>query len=201
VPAPIPSPTPAPRRHTTGPQPGPAPALPAPRPEAPPSSEPLAAVVLQLLVDVASTQELLNSVVTVAVTRVPHCDEASISLARDGHLLLVAASGDAVRRVTEAQYQQGLGPCPAAAANARATVVDDITVMPADEDWAGIAEGYGVRAMLAVPLCLPGGLSGTLAVHTRSGPGVPPETTVAAQALAGYAAQALTIAHRLETGT
>jgi hypothetical protein len=30
---------------------------------------------------------------------------------------------------------------------------------------------------------------------------VAPETTVAAQSLAGYAAEALTIAHRLETGT
>jgi hypothetical protein len=179
----------------------PAPALPAPRPEPSPAYEPLAAVVLHLLADATSTQALLGSIVDVALARVPRCDEASIALTREGRLLHVAASGDAVRRITEAQYTQGVGPCPAAASSARATAVDDVATIPPEESWAAIAEGYGVRAMLAVPLRLADGLGGTLSVHTRSGPGLAPETTVAAQSLAGYAGEALTIAHRLETGT
>jgi hypothetical protein len=183
------------------PAPEPPVALPAPRPDGSPAYEPLAAVVLHLLADVTSTQALLGAIVDVALARVPRCDEASIALTREGRLLHVAASGDAVRRITEAQYQQGLGPCPAATSSARATVVEDVGTIPPDEAWAGIAEGYGVRALLAIPLRLADGLAGTLSVHTRSGPGVAPETTVAAQSLAGYAAEALTIAHRLETGT
>jgi GAF domain-containing protein len=142
---------------------------------------------------VTSTQALLGAIVDVALARVPRCDEASIALTREGRLLHVAASGDAVRRITEAQYQQGLGPCPAATSSLRATVVEDVAAIPPEETWAGIAEGYGVRAILAVPLRLADGLAGTLSIHTRTGPGIPPETTVAAEAL--------TIAHRLETGT
>jgi hypothetical protein len=164
-----------------------------------PVYESLGAVVLRLLSESASTEELLGGVVELALARVPGCDAVSVALVRDGGAApLVGASGDAARRVAEEQFENGRGPAATASASGRVSVVDDVTSMPPEEAWAAVAEAGGFGALMAVPFPPGSPVNGVLTVLSRSAPPWPTGTALAASSLAGYAAQALTVITRLD---
>lgn len=96
---------------------------------------------------------------------VPGCDGASISLLRDGEPSTLAASHEVVRRLDEAQYSRGAGPCVTAMHEQRKVTVDDYR---ADGRWPDVAadiETAGMRASLSLPLSEGGQVLGGLNLY------------------------------------
>jgi GAF domain-containing protein len=151
---------------------------------------------IELPTDATGVDDVLRAVVPAVHSAVPGCHAVAVAVVRDGSPLTVAASDEATRRCTEAQYRQGCGPCLTATGTGRVTEVD-VDDAPSHEEWRAIAHRAGVAATLAVPIPAPDDLAGTLTLHRGTGPW-PEGTVTTATILAAHVGHALAVAHRRE---
>jgi hypothetical protein len=100
--------------------------------------------------------------------------------------------------VDEWQYQQGHGPCLAAAAANITVTVPDLAGESRWPDWADRAIDAGVHSSLSVGLPLHESLSGALNVYAAKPQAFDENAVILAETFAGYAAVAMANAHLYE---
>jgi hypothetical protein len=137
----------------------------------------------------------LATVADLARRSIPGADDVSITLVGPGGAHTAAFTGEPAMTVDEWQYQQGHGPClAAAAANITATVAD----MAGESrwpDWADRAIDAGVYSSVSVGLPLRGSVSGAFNVYARKPQAFDDDAIILAETFAGYAAVAMANAH------
>ena len=144
-----------------------------------------------LTLDQGGLETLTQRVTTLAVSALPGCDYAGLSLATNGRVTTAAATNELVGKVDAAQYDTGEGPCLQAM---RDGVIFRIPSMKDDERfprWAPRAREAGVLSSLSVPLEVKGDTIGALNLYSRSEGGFRAEDEPLGRMLAGQAAVAL----------
>ncbi len=139
---------------------------------------------------------VLAKVAELARRSVPGADDVSITLVGPDGAYTAAFSGQRALTLDERQYQQGQGPCLAAAA---ATITVSVPDMADDNrwpEWAGRAIDAGVHSSVSVGLPPHESLSGALNVYAVSPHAFHEDAVAVAETFAGYAAEAMAKAPR-----
>lgn len=113
---------------------------------------------------------LLQLLVTLASSSIPHTDDASVSLVRTDRFETVSATSDGVRAVDECQYRADEGPCVEAIHGDRR---NNVALAEAEARWpefVAVAREAGYAATLSIPLRLPDRTVGALNLYSRSEP-------------------------------
>jgi len=183
--------------------------------------EPVAGRLLDLLVEGTALEELLEAVADLAVETVPGCESASVTVIREGVPATVGFSDERATIVDRAQYAAGVGPCLQAARADDvvkvdvATAVNDLATTGGDvatadgglatadgeEAWRRVARALGITATLSVGIPAAMDIPAALNLHTGREAGWPTEALDAADFLATYAGDAITLLYRLRETT
>lgn len=94
----------------------------------------------------------LDDLARLAWDGVPGCDGASVSLLGDGSVTTVAATQQRVKRLDDAQYRRGDGPCVTAMRERKPVTVEDYRT---DQRWPGVASeavDAGIQSSHSLPL-------------------------------------------------
>ncbi|MEV7094969.1 GAF and ANTAR domain-containing protein [Amycolatopsis sp. NPDC051045] len=114
---------------------------------------------------------VLQRVCRQAVHAVPEADMASITLVRDGGPYTATSTGDEARRIDQAQYDAGQGPCLEAA---RAGTVQRVKVSEAAGRWPEFTAAAGETAVagyLSAPLSIDREYQGSLNLYSAGDEG------------------------------
>jgi len=140
------------------------------------------AAAARLLAVEPSVQETLDGIVELAVSMVPGCAAAGISLITRREITTAAATDQAVRLGDEMQYELDEGPCLDAVRSEEVVRSDDVV---ADSRWPrwgpAVTERLGVRSMLCLQLYTTETKHGALNLYATE----PGAFSAADQALAG----------------
>jgi len=140
----------------------------------------------------------LATVADIAKRTIPGADEVSITLVGAGGAHTAAFTGERAVTVDEWQYQQGHGPCLAAAAANITVTVPDMAGESRWPDWADRAIDAGVHSLLSIGLPLHESVSGAVNVYATKPHAFDEDAVILAQTFAGYAAVAMANAHRYD---
>jgi hypothetical protein len=171
---------------------------PAPRRALTRATDSILARLLDLLVDAGSEHDLLPGLCELAVETVPGCAGATVTML-DGEPFTAAVSDRRYLEVERAQHRAGDGP------SLRAVRADTETVFAlaeldgagSDAGWLGAARDLGVSAVLSAPLPSTARIRAALTLYSARPGGWPDGALEAADLLATYAGDALTVAARL----
>jgi GAF domain-containing protein len=142
---------------------------------------------------------VLATVGDLAQRTIPGADEVSITLVGGGGGHTAAFTGQRAMTVDEWQYQQGHGPCLAAAAATITVTIADIAGDSRWADWASRAIDAGVHSCVSVGLPLHHGVSGALNMYASKPHAFDEDAVVLAETFSGYAAMAMANAHRYDS--
>ena len=160
----------------------------------------IAEMLLDLLAVAAHLGELLAGITDLAIETVPACESASITVIHQT-IPSTAASFDArARRIDEGQYSDGQGPCLRAARTGETVQIDDISTTShtaSSPTWRRVAREAHVTASLSIPLTSTANIEAALNLYTTQTGGWISGTYDAAELLATYSGDALTIAYRI----
>jgi GAF domain-containing protein len=137
----------------------------------------------------------LTKVADLARRTIPGADDVSVTLVGAGGAHTAAFTGQRALTVDEWQYQQGHGPCLAAAAANITVSVPDMAGDNRWPDWAGRAIDAGVHSSVSIGLPLRESVSGALNVYAREPHAFDDDAVILAETFAGYAAVAMANAH------
>ena len=140
----------------------------------------------------------LTKVADLARRSIPGADDVSITLVSAAGAHTAAYTGHPAVTVDEWQYQQGHGPCLAAAAANITVRVPDMAGESRWPDWADRAIDAGVYGSVSVGMPLRESVSGALNVYAREPHAFDGDVVVLAETFAGYAAVAMANAHLYE---
>ena len=117
-------------------------------------------------------QATLDQIVRHAVTVLPRCDAAGLSLRRPGGVVDSPAVSDSVVAHADAlQYELNEGPCLDAIYQDDTYVIDDLVTETRWPRWAPLAAELGLRSVLSVRIQAPKGVLGGLNLYsTTAGP-------------------------------
>jgi GAF domain-containing protein len=122
-------------------------------------------------------------------------DDVSITLVGPGGAHTAAFAGRRAMTIDEWQYQQGHGPCLAAAAANITVTVQDMAGDSRWPDWADRAIDAGAHSSMSIGLPLHESVSGALNVYAVKPHAFDDDAVLLAQTFAGYAAVAMANAH------
>src|SRR3954452_17567068 len=108
---------------------------------------------------------VLATVARLAERTIPGADDVSITLVGAGGAYTAAFTGERAMTVDEWQYQQGHGPCLAAAAANITVTVPDMAGESRWPDWADRAIDAGVHSCMSIGLPLRECVSGAVNVY------------------------------------
>jgi hypothetical protein len=137
----------------------------------------------------------LAKVADLARRTVPGADDVSVTLVGPGGAHTAAFTGPRALTVDEWQYQQGHGPCLAAAAANITVTLRDLAGDGRWPAWADRAIDAGVHSSVSIGLPLRRSVSGALNVYAREPHAFDDDAVILAQTFAGYAAVAMANAH------
>jgi GAF domain-containing protein len=147
-------------------------------------------------------QQVLDRVVSLAVTMVPGADEATITMVRaHRHVYSAAATGDVARWFDSLQNETGDGPCLDAMWKQQTVRVDDLA---ADPRWPVLgprAAARGVGSMLCLQLFVHEDTLGALDLLAHAKAAFTDESEHIGLLLASHAAIAVADAQKLEHAT
>ena len=152
-------------------------------------------------IDFAETDlaTVLTKVADLGRRNIPGADEASITLLGPGGAHTAAFTGELALTVDEWQYQQGHGPCLAAAAATITVTVPDLAGDSRWPDWANRAIDAGVHNAMSIRLPRHEGVSGAFNVYATEPRAFDADAVILAETFAGYAAVAMANAHRYDS--
>jgi GAF domain-containing protein len=142
----------------------------------------------------------LAKVADLAKRTISGADEVSITLVGAGGAHTAAYTGERAVTVDEWQYQQGHGPCLAAAAANITVTVPDMAGENRWPDWADRAIDAGVHSSISIGLPLHQSVSGAVNVYAGKPHAFADDAVILAETFGGYAAVAMANAH-LHDGT
>lgn len=129
---------------------------------------------LQRLAEVLQTQRTLGAalagIAEAAVTSVPGCDAASVTLSIEGRPATAAVTGRIALELDMVQYDIHDGPCLSSFRNADTVRLDVVDPGGDFPHFAVAANERGVRGVLSVPATWGSELVATLNLYSRSGP-------------------------------
>jgi GAF domain-containing protein len=137
----------------------------------------------------------LTAVADLAKQSIPGADDVSVTLVGAGGAHTAAFTGQRALVVDEWQYQQGNGPCLAAATANITVAVPDLAGDGRWPDWADRAIDGGVHSSISVGLPLHESVSGAFNVYATKPHAFDDEAVILAETFAGYAAVAMANAH------
>lgn len=145
------------------------------------------------LAGAAPLEEMLQRALEFAIEFVPGCEQAGISLVRNGKVVETTASVGALAEACDALEEElGQGPCVSAGIEAAPTVrIEDTR---ADKRWprfAARAAELGVRSLLACQLATPRDRLGSLNLYSTRAHGFTPNSELIAAAYATHVGLAL----------
>ena len=114
-----------------------------------------------------SLESVVRTVTELTARVLPDPPIASVTILRGAQPTTVAASGDLALDLDLEQYRLGSGPCLAAAATGRPSVIADVRKDEQWPDFAAIAARSGCDSMLSVPLPVHEQVTGALNVYAR----------------------------------
>ena len=138
----------------------------------------------------------LATVADLAKRTISGADEVSITLVGAGGAHTAAYTGERAMTVDEWQYQQGHGPCLAAAAANITVTVPDMAGESRWPAWVDRAIDAGVHSCLSIGLPLRECVSGAVNVYATEPHAFDDDAVVLAETFGGYAAVAMANAHR-----
>jgi len=133
----------------------------------------------------------LAKVADLAKRTISGADEVSITLVGAGGAHTAAYTGERAVTVDERQYQQGHGPCLAAAAANITVTVPDMAGESRWSDWADWAIDAGVHSSMSIGLPLHHSVSGALNVYATEPHAFDQDAVILAETFGGYAAVAM----------
>lgn len=146
----------------------------------------------------------LQSVVGTALSVVPGCEHASVSLRHtNDRIRTPAATDDVARRLDARQYELDEGPCLDAVRTEPLVVTGDLGSDPAEggdgrwRDWSRSARDAGVRSVLSVRVGLPGTVMGSLNLYADAPDAYDPHAVALARLFADHAATAMSLSTEL----
>jgi hypothetical protein len=154
-----------------------------------------------LLVDENELTDLLNGVAHLSSQTVPGCSFASITVVERGKPSTIAASATSALAIDEAQYHDGDGPCVKATYTRQMIWINDLSDRSGTETptlaWPEVAQGCGVTAILSLPIDSESHIAASLNLYTMDDRGWPERALVAAEAVAAYAGDVVSLAYRM----
>jgi GAF domain-containing protein len=142
---------------------------------------------------------VLATVADLGRRTIPGADEVSITLVGSGGAHTAAFTGERAVIVDEWQYQQGHGPCLAAAAANITVTVPDMAGESRWPDWAHRAIDAGVHSSMSVGLPLRESVSGAVNVYAGKPHAFDEDALILAETFGGYATMAMANAHRYDS--
>jgi GAF domain-containing protein len=139
---------------------------------------------------------VLATVADLGRRAIPGADEVSITLVGAGGAHTAAFTGERAMTVDEWQYQQGHGPCLAAAAANITVTVPDMAGESRWPDWADRAIDAGVHSAISVGLPLRESVSGAFNVYATKPHAFDEDALILAETFGGYASMAMANSHR-----
>jgi hypothetical protein len=112
--------------------------------------------------------ETLERALEMAIATVPGCEEAGISLVRNGRVETPASVGSLAAACDRLQEDLGNGPCISALADAEAVRIDDMAGEDRWPQFAARAAELGVGSLLAVRLRTPRDHIGALNLYATA---------------------------------
>lgn len=130
------------------------------------SVEPVDPTTLLLLLDEReSVQDALDRLVKSCRAALPVCDDASVTLVRDGGPRTAAATSERALQIDEWEYEHLLGPCIDALRDGQ----EHYVATPADTETYGgfgaVISQVGIASVLGIPLSAGGEVVGALNVY------------------------------------
>ncbi len=144
-----------------------------------------------------SLQSTLDGIVAAAVQVVPGADHAGVmEVTGRRRIETPSATGDVVRRVDQAQYESGQGPCLDATYRERTVRLSDMAGEERWPDFSRRALELGIRSMLSFQLYVAGATLGALNLYSRRTGAFDDESEHVGLLFAAHAAVAMAGAQR-----
>jgi GAF domain-containing protein len=144
---------------------------------------------------------VLAKVADLAKRSISGADEVSITLVGAGGAHTAAFTGERAVTVDEWQYQQGHGPCLAAAAANITVTVPDMAGESRWPAWADRAIDAGVHSSMSIGLPVRECVSGAVNVYATKPHAFDDDAVLLAETFGGYASVAMANAHLYNTAT
>ena len=119
---------------------------------------------LLLLDERESVQDALDRLVKACRSALPVCDDASVTLVRDGSPRTAAATSERALVIDAWEYEHALGPCIDALRDGAEHYVADHAGAAAYDGFAQVIAGVGIASVLGIPLASGGQVIGALNV-------------------------------------
>jgi hypothetical protein len=144
-----------------------------------------------------SVQDVLDEIVAAAVANVPGAELAGVSQVHARReVRTTAATAELVRRVDEAQYEAGEGPCLSSIYEHATVRLPDMRAEPRWPRFAARAAGMGIGSMLSLQLYVEGEDLGALNLYSAGIDAFGDESEHVGLLLASHAGVALAGAQR-----
>ncbi|MDG4816905.1 ANTAR domain-containing protein [Micromonospora carbonacea] len=152
----------------------------------------------RVLQDEPGLDATLDGIVRCAVGTVPGAWHAAITEVEGRHRVVTsAATGNLVRRVDQAQYDTGQGPCLTALFEHRTVRMPDVAAETRWPEFVRRIDGLGVRSMLSFQLYLARDSLGALNLYAREPGAFTDESERVGVLFAAHAAVAMGNARKL----
>lgn len=123
------------------------------------------ATLLLLLDERESVQDALDRLVKACRSALPVCDDASVTLVRDGSPRTAAATSERALEIDQWEYEHALGPCIDALRDGAEHYVAGEAAANAYGGFAAVIAGVGIGSVLGIPLSSGGHVIGALNVY------------------------------------
>ena len=120
----------------------------------------------RLLLEEGQLEPTLMGIGHLAVSVIPSCEEAGVTLERGGLVSMRVTTGSTAEAVDSYQYEIEEGPCVAAADSQRPILIED---MAREDRWprfASMAASQGVKSSYAIPMILEEEMIGVLNLYS-----------------------------------
>ncbi len=142
-----------------------------------------------------SMESLLQRVAELAKTVVPGASEVSVTLIANERPSTVACTGQLAMDLDETQYEEGFGPCLAAASKGEVMHIDDMATETRWPAFTAAALKHGAHGSLSAPIPLPQVTTAALNIYADKAAAFDEQSKELAVTFASYAGVALANMH------
>ena len=120
----------------------------------------------RLLLEEDELETILRSIASLAVAVIPACEEAGVTLERDGQITVRTTTGTTAETVDAYQYEIDEGPCVAAGDFKHPVLIENMATEDRWPRFATFAASQGVKSSYSIPMTLGGDVIGVLNLYS-----------------------------------